>query len=133
MLARRITAAAVLVVVLLASASYGQKARPPMKGYQLFTWKEKGRWHFSLLSGTNRERSYTEITTGPAVAVGMGEFEGALKRLPRGSEVLWQSDAPPGIKRPSSSEMISFKHPSRKRIERIRSQCDKLGIKLTLI
>lgn len=130
MLAGKITTVAVLMLV--ASASYGQTRRAPMKGYELFTWKEKGHWHYSLLPGTNRERTYEEITAPANVVIGTPEFEDHLKQLPRGSEVLWQSDAPPGIKRPSSGGVISFKHPSRKRIERIKSHCEKLGIKLTL-
>ena len=130
MLTRKITTIALLLLV--ASASFGQKGRPPMKGYQLFTWKQKGHWHYSLLPGTNRERTYEEITAAASVIVGTPNFEDELKRLPRGSEVLWQSDAPPGIKRPSSGEVISFKQPSRKRIERIKSHCDQLGIKLSL-
>lgn len=131
MLVRKITTVAVLMLV--ASASYGQKGRPPMKGYQLFTWKQNGEWHYSLLPGTNRERTYEEITAPKTVIVGTPKFEEELNGLPRGSEVLWQSDAPPGVRRPSSGEVISFKHPSRKRIERIKSHCDKLGIKLTLM
>ena len=130
MLARKIITVGVLMLV--ASVSYGQKVRPAMKGYQLFTWKAKGHWHYSLLPGTNRERTYEEITAGATVIIGTPNFEDELKRLPKGSEVLWQSDAPPGIKRPSSGDVISFKQPSRKRIERIKSHCDKLGIKLSL-
>lgn len=130
MLARKFTAVALLILV--ASVSYGQRGQAPLKGYQLFTWHEKGHWHYSLLPGTNRERTYAEITAPATVIIGTSGFESELKRLPKGTEVLWQSDAPPGIKRPAASDVISFKHPSRKRIERIKSVCDKLGIKLSL-
>ena len=131
MLARKIAAAALLILV--ASVSYGQRGQAPVKGYLLFTWKEKGQWHYSLLPGTNRERTYAEITSPARVNIGTSSFQSALRRLPKGTEVLWQSDAPPGIKRPGSVETISFKHPSRKRIERIRKFCDELGIKLALV
>jgi hypothetical protein len=124
--------AAVMLLMLVASVSYGQRGQAPLKGYQLFTWKEKGHWHYSLLPGTNRERTYAEITAPPAVIVGTSNFESELKRLPKGTQVLWQSDAPAGIKAPGSGGAMSFKHPSRKRIERIKSVCDKLGIKLSL-
>jgi len=124
------TVFALLLVVLVA---YGQKKQAPMKGYQLFTWHEKGHWHYSLLPGTNRERTYEEITAPATVITGTSAFESELKRLPKGTEVLWHSDAPPGIKRPGSVEVISFKHPSRKRIERIKTLCEKLGITLSLV
>ncbi|HWN97956.1 MAG TPA: hypothetical protein VNS63_01655 [Blastocatellia bacterium] len=131
MLVRKIAVLAVIVMV--ASASYAQKGQAPMKGYQLFTWKENGHWHYSLSPGTNRQRSYEEITSKTSVIVGTGKFESALKRLPKGTEVFWHADVPPGTRKPASNQPISFKHPSRKRIEGIKSHCDKLGIKLTLM
>jgi hypothetical protein len=127
------TAAIVLSVLLAGQAAYGQKKPAAMKGYQLFTWQEKGHWHYSLLPGTNRERTYDEITASATVIVGTSAFESELKRLPKGSEVFWQSDAPPKMKRPASGEAISIKHPSRKRIERIKALCAKLGITVTLV
>lgn len=123
--------AAVVMLMLVAPVSHGQNK--PMKGYQLFTWKQNGQWHYSLSEGTNRERTYEEITAKTTVVIGTSEFKSQLKRLPTGTEVFWHADAPPGVKRPASSPMISFKQPSRKRIERFRSLCDKLGIKLTLM
>lgn len=125
--------AAVVVLILVASVTQGQNTPAPMKGYQLFTWKQNGQWHYSLSPATNRERTYDEITAKATVVLGTTEFEAQLKRLPKGTEVFWRSDAPPGIKRPASGGMISFKQPSRKRIERVKSLCDKLGIKVTLM
>lgn len=131
MFLRRI--ATVVMLTLIASTSHGQNSPAPMKGYQLFTWKQNGQWHYSLSTGMNRERTYDEITAKATVVVGSSEFESRLKRLAKGTEVFWYSDAPPGINRPASGPLISFKQPSRKRIERLRSLCDKLGIKLTLM
>ena len=131
MFLRRI--AAVVMLMLIASASPGQNPSAPIKGYQLFTWKQNGEWHYSLSMGTNREPTYDEITAKATVVVGRSDFESQLKRLPAGTEVFWHSDAPPGLKKPAASAMISFKLPSRKRIEKVRSLCDKLGIKLTLM
>lgn len=131
MLVRKI--AAVVMLLLVGSACHGQNRTAPMKGYQLFTWKRNGQWHYSLSRATNREPTYGDITAAKAVVVGTTEFESQLKRLPKGSEVFWHSDAPPGIKRSASQEIISFKQPSRKRIERVKSLCEKLGIKVTLM
>jgi hypothetical protein len=131
MLVRKI--ATVVMLMLVASASNGQNRPATMKGYQLFTWKQDGQWHYSLSPATNREPTYDEITAKATIAIGTSEFESRLKRLPEGTEVFWRSDAPPGIKRPAPRGMISFKQPSRKRIERIKRLCDKLGIKVTLM
>jgi hypothetical protein len=84
MLGRKI--AAVAAFTLIASASYSQKHPAPMKGYELFSWKENGHWHYSLLPGTNREKTYEEITSKATVIVGTSNFEAELKRLPKGAE-----------------------------------------------
>ncbi|MFY9610343.1 MAG: hypothetical protein WAU45_17240 [Blastocatellia bacterium] len=131
MLVRKI--AAVVLLMLVGWPCHSQNRPAPMKGYQLFTWKQDGRWHYSLSPATNRQPTFDEITSKAAVVVGTSEFESRLKRLPTGTEVFWQSDAPAGIKRPVSGGMISFKQPSRKRIERVKALCDKLSIKLTLM
>ena len=130
MLARK--TATVLLLLLVVQVAYTQKRQAPMKGYQLFTWLEKGHWHYSLLPGTNRERTYEEITAPAAVIIGTSQFESELKRLAKGAEIFWQSDAPSRMKKPASGVVVSFKHPSRKRIERIKAVCEKSGIALTL-
>jgi hypothetical protein len=39
-------------------------ASTSMKGYELYSWREKssGDWYFALLPGTNRLKTYDEIT-----------------------------------------------------------------------
>jgi hypothetical protein len=102
--------------------------------YQLYSWKEKGHWHYNLLAGErDRTRTYEEITSGPGILVGTSRLESQLKRLPKGTVVFWQSDAPSGISRPPTGKAKSFKHPSRKRIQGIQAHCEKYGIKLSLI
>src|SRR5215510_11639282 len=86
--------------------------------YQLYSWKENGHWHYNLMSGErDRTRTYEEITSGAGIVVGTSRLESELKRLPKGTHVFWQSDAPVGISRPATGKAKSFKHPSRKRIQ----------------
>jgi hypothetical protein len=118
-----------VIILALASAAAAQAS---MKGYELYSWKRGGTWYYSLLPGTNRTKTYEEITAQPAVKKSIGELESELKKLSRGAQVFWQSDAPPGVKRPASGSTISFKQPSRKRIMRIKEICDELGIMLKL-
>src|SRR2546423_13466191 len=34
-----------------------------MKGYELYSWKSRGEWHFSLLIGTNRLKTFSEVNS----------------------------------------------------------------------
>jgi hypothetical protein len=37
-----------------------------MKGYELYSWQQDGQWVFSLLVGTNREKTLDEIQSPQA-------------------------------------------------------------------
>ncbi|MEK6288779.1 MAG: hypothetical protein AABO57_23930 [Acidobacteriota bacterium] len=120
------------VTLLMSLTAYGQVPQQSMKGYELYSWKVKGKWHYSLFVGTNRAKTYGEITSRGAERIGIEALEAELKKIPRGGEVFWMGDAPAGARRPATDRAIDFKHPSRKRIESVRAICDKLGIQLRL-
>ena len=41
-----------------------------MKGYELYSWQEGGQWKFSVLIGTNREKTLDEIKSADVVLSG---------------------------------------------------------------
>jgi hypothetical protein len=71
---------ATIVLIALAGCAPAQA----MKGYELYSWKVKGRWHYALLAGTNRAKSYDEITAQATARAGMAALQAELKKLPRG-------------------------------------------------
>jgi hypothetical protein len=123
---------ACFAVVLISLNAHGQTPQTSAKGYELYSWKIKGHWYYSLLPGTNRKKSYEEITAPGTVKRDAAGLKAALQKLPKGEEVFWMSDAPPGASKSATGQLLNVKHPSRKRIENIKAMCDKLGIKLTL-
>jgi hypothetical protein len=128
-LTRTISCIAVLVVPMIASAQTDQSS---MKGYELYSWKIKGHWYYSLLPGTNRTKTYEEITAPGLVKKDASGLKAELQKLPKGEEVLWRADAPPGVIKPASGPIVEIKHPSRARIKSIKAMCDRLGLKLKL-
>ena len=129
MLHKQIMAGCAALLILLTANVYGQHS---VKHYELYSWKLKGKWHYSLLVGSNRAKSYDEIISRNAERIGSEELEEELKKIPKGEEVVWMGDAPMGAKRSETSKDIDLKHPTRKRIERIKAICDRLGIRLKL-
>lgn len=125
---RRFIAAVGLLMALVVSVPAAQA----MKGYELYSWKVKGRWHYAVLTGTNRDKSYDEITAKASERIGIAALTGALKRLPRGETLVWRSAAHAGVIKPQSPGSPVLELPSRHRIERIRAICEKLGLRLTL-
>jgi hypothetical protein len=130
MLRKQIMAAA--FTLLVATAAFGQAPKAPMKGYEMYSWKGDGGWSFVLVPGTNRAKTYQEITSGQAVHKGMDAIRDELRRLPKGSVVLWLNGAHPMVDKNSASDSIRLEHPSGKRVRKLKKFCDELGLKLEL-
>ena len=62
-----------------------------MKGYELYSWKEDEQWCFSILIGTNREKTLEEIQSLDATLKGMEELHPVLESIPAGEFVTWVS------------------------------------------
>lgn len=123
---------ACFAALLISLTAHGQTPQKSMKGYELYSWKIKGHWYYSLLPGTNRSKSYEAITAPSMVRRDAAGLKAELQKLPRGEEVFWMSDAPAGASKSAAGQLLNVKHPSRKRIKGIKAICDKLGIKLKL-
>ncbi|HSB08036.1 MAG TPA: hypothetical protein VLM38_00885 [Blastocatellia bacterium] len=117
--------------LLLALTAYGQSAVSGSAGYELYSWKIKGHWYYSLLQRRG-SKTYQEITANPSLRRDSSGLEAELRKLPKGTEVFWMSDAPSSANRPSTPSNLDIKHPSRQRIKHIRSICNRLGLRLSL-
>jgi hypothetical protein len=70
-----------------------------MKGYELYSWEEDSQWHFTLITGTNRNKTLEEITSREDyisesgwVKVHVASVEAiidVLSRLPQNESVFW--------------------------------------------
>jgi hypothetical protein len=87
-----------LVVFLLLSGyqtSFAQSMRGSlphsMKGYELYSWQTRQQWYFSLVAGTNRQKTYQEITSPSIRIKGIERLKRKLDLLPRGEELSWST------------------------------------------
>jgi hypothetical protein len=70
-----------------------------MKGYELYSWPEDSQWHFTLITGTNRNKTLEEIISNTNIisedgwvhihVVGVDAIKTILSRLPQNEEILW--------------------------------------------
>ena len=86
-----------------------------MKGYELYSWQDGNTWKFSLLTGTNREKSLDEIKSADVILSGVEALEAALQQMPAGQYITW-----------SSKEAFSF--PPQDIIERVEKACEEQGL-----
>jgi len=69
-----------------------------MKGYELYSWEQDGEWNFTLMTGTNRNKTYEEIVspgnveTDNVVKVqvkGVRALKVLFNRIPSGQIISW--------------------------------------------
>jgi hypothetical protein len=90
-----------------------------MKGYELYSWQDGGQWRFSLLIGTNREKTVEEIKSAGVLLAGVDELEAVLAQIPSGQYITW-----------SAKETLSF--PPENIIEQVKQTCDDQGLILNI-
>ena len=95
----------------------GEVSQHSMKGYELYSWKARGRWHFALLVGTNRLKTRREVDSPRVRVAGLGALKRKLSRLARGEEVTWTEGLVPGMSLPPDAV-----------VEEVRSYCAARGI-----
>jgi len=66
-------------------------ATESMKGFELYSWQDGGQWKFSLLVGTNREKTLDEIKSADTVLLGVDALESALEIVSSGQYITWSS------------------------------------------
>jgi hypothetical protein len=111
---------AILVGVLLSGC--GAASEPTvtpfpesMKGYELYSWQDGNQWYFSLLVGTNREKTLDEIKGTKTLLRGVDALTSALEQMPAGQYITW-----------SSRETLSF--PPDDIIKQIEQVCIDRGL-----
>lgn len=86
-------------------------AGPPLpaalKGYELYAWSQDGQLNFTLIVGTNRQKTVDEVTgraggtipdeAAPIHGVGSAQLSRVLMRVPRATAVIFTTlpDLPP--------------------------------------
>ncbi|HSJ86545.1 MAG TPA: hypothetical protein VK909_04990 [Anaerolineales bacterium] len=90
-----------------------------MKGYELYSWQEANQWDFSLLVGTNREKTLDEIKSVDTVLLDVDALLSTLEKVPPGQYITW-----------SSKETLSF--PPDNIIKQVEQVCKDKGLILTI-
>jgi predicted small lipoprotein YifL len=117
-----------LLVILLGASLSGcgnasqQPATPlgeSMKGYELYSWQDGGQWKFSLLVGTNREKTLEEIKSADIVLSSVDALQAKLEEIPAGQYITW-----------SSRETLSF--PPDDIVQQVEQTCKDKGLILSV-
>lgn len=107
-----------------------------MKGYELYSWNVDGQWHFTLMTGTDRNKTLDEIVSGEDYiseagwvrieAVGTGAIEMVLGKLSPGESVLWLA----GLRAPTGPAEVSLSLPDASMVEALKAYAASRGLDL---
>lgn len=86
-----------------------------MKGYELYSWQDGNQWYFSVLVGTNREKTLDEIRSANTALRGVEALTTALEQIPAGQYITW-----------SAKGTLSF--PPNEIIEQVEQVCTDQGL-----
>jgi hypothetical protein len=110
-----------------------------MKGYELYSWFEGGQWHFTLVTGTNRNKTVEEITAaGDLVSasgwvrihvIGAEAIKPVLCRLQQGEEIFWLAGPRAGETPPGKT---AFMLPPEETIDAIKKHATQCGLILVV-
>ena len=63
-----------------------------MKGWELYSWPNGNDWNYSLLPGTNRLKSYREVTENSIIVHGTDSLKMLLDKIPENENIFWISE-----------------------------------------
>jgi hypothetical protein len=106
-----------------------------MKGYELYSWLEDGQWHFTLITGTNRNKTLEEIVSKINIIsedawvqihlVGVDEIKTILSKLPQNEEILWLA----GLRsEPTMQDGVNITLPAGPTIDIIKEHAGRCGL-----
>ena len=92
-----------------------------MKGWELYSWRDANGWYFALVEGTNRLKTFEEISAPGVAVLGWTALERKLSRLATGEEILW-----------SIRKVRGTAFPVEDRLRTIKSICEARGLLLSI-
>ena len=111
-----------------------------MKGYELYSWTEDSQWYFTLITGTDRNKTLEEITSSGDIiseagwvkihVVGVDAIKAVLSKFAQGEEILWLA-GPRSDQTPSNS--INFMLPPESSVDSIKEHALTSGLDFQIV
>jgi len=127
-------------VATLELSALAEKYPLAFKGYELLSWQKDGEWVFTLLAGTNRQKSFNEILNAENTftsteiikvsVIGADSFKELVNHLPKGEWITWGGMVLQGEVSPST---LYFTYPPDEIVDELIKYCKERGITLVTL
>ncbi|PKN85994.1 MAG: hypothetical protein CVU45_08425, partial [Chloroflexi bacterium HGW-Chloroflexi-7] len=111
-----------------------------MKGYELVSWQTGDDWNFTLITGTNRSKTFEELMTADSqvsengfmkiTVTGIDPIKQVLAMLPEKSEVLWSGMDLSGL---VPEGTVYFAYPEKQIRDDLISFCSNNNVALEIL
>ncbi len=101
-----------------------------MKGWELYSWPNGNRWNYSILIGTNRLKSYEEVTTNEIVVTCKDSLKMILDKFPADEWITWIG--PNWLKRCWLDNINDLSLPPQEILDEIKQYCTNKNITLQI-
>ena len=111
-----------------------------MKGYELVSWQTNNDWNFTLITGTDRSKTFEELLAPDSrvsedgfvkiTVSGVSQIKKVFDRLPANTQVFWSGmdlsgQVPEGT--------VYFTYPSEKVMNDLMNYCARIHINLVVL
>jgi hypothetical protein len=86
------------------------------KEHRIYSWKDRGEWHFALITKGQSAKTVEEIKSSSLAVKGVNELKKRLDLMPRHQRIMWSA----------REEGLSL--PSESMIAQIKGHCDGFGL-----
>ncbi|MBN1116114.1 MAG: hypothetical protein JXA77_02850 [Bacteroidales bacterium] len=99
-----------------------------MKGWELYSWPNGNDWNYSIVIGTNRLKSYEEVTMNMYMVHGKDSLKLLLERFPKNEQISWVGEA--WLERCWGSDYGNLSLPDKNTVNEIKDFCTKINLQL---
>jgi len=113
-----------------------EKLPASSKGYELYSWQKDGQWHFTLITGTNRNKTVEEVVSGTEYisetdflnihVTGSDALLAVLSKVPQNETVSWVNWGLTG----EATAGVTFSLPDPSVIEQCKARAAAAGFAL---
>jgi hypothetical protein len=102
-----------------------------MKGWELYSWPNGKNWNYSILIGTNRLKTFDEVTKNKIVVVGKDSLKMLLDKFPAKESIYWVDEEWLNVTWQDNYGNLSL--PDINTINEIKNYCNQIELVLEVI
>jgi hypothetical protein len=92
-----------------------------MKGWELYSWQKPEGWYYALVVGTNRIKTFEEISANDVTVLGLEVLKAKLSQLVAGEEIYWSNRGVPNTQFPPE-DVVNV----------VKTYCEACGLQLAI-